>query len=172
MGRRTVGDSSSFLLKKKIPDVPNCKWVIPILPHYPKITTTEKPVIPNMSYIEDRVTNLKDRVGDSTRVTDATGVLLSASATTQNVFRHTQDDLRAVSGEKSSRMIGKNQGIIDARTKKIQERLQVKLAKRALKAKIAQCDELMQHLLEGQDPEDEALYDKVKAKRDELEAQL
>jgi len=115
---------------------------------------------------------LTNSAREAWRMTDATACLMSSVTNREDVFRQTQEDLRSVAGCDHREIVGRNQGIVDSRTKKLHGRLIAKVRRRELLQKIAKCEELMQDLLETQDPENEWLYDKLVARKAELEAQL
>ena len=129
-----------------------------------------------MSHIDENSVvgkhTLTNSAREAWRITDATACLMSSVTNRDDVFRQTHEDLRSVLGSDHREIVGRNQGIVDARTKKLHARLIAKVRRRELVQKIAKCEELMQDLLETQDPENESLYDKLEARKAELEAQL
>ena len=108
---------------------------------------------------------------DTSRLTESTATILS-TATGDNVFRQTQADVRSVDGKDRRERVGRNQGIIDVRTKSMQGRLAAKVYQRKVQRCIDQLDALMQKLLESQDPANEKLYDLYAERKAQLEAQL
>ena len=108
---------------------------------------------------------------DTSRLTESTAKILS-TATGDNVFRQTQADVRSVDGKDRRERVGRNQGIIDVRTKSMQGRLAAKVYQRKVQRCIDQLDALMQKLLESQDPANEKLYDLYAERKAQLEAQL
>ena len=104
-------------------------------------------------------------------LTESTAKILS-TATGDNVFRQTQADVRAVDGKDRREAVGRNQGIIDVRTKSMQGRLAAKVYQRKVQRCIDQLDALMQKLLESQDPANEKLYDLYAERKAQLETQL
>ena len=108
---------------------------------------------------------------DTSRLTESTATILSP-ATGENVFRQTQADVRSVDGKDRRDRVGRNQGIIDVRTKNMQGRLAAKVYQRKIQRCIEQLDTLMQKLLESQDPENEELYEMYAERKALLEARL
>ena len=108
---------------------------------------------------------------ETSRLTESTAKILS-TATGDNVFRQTQADVRAVDGRDRREAVGRNQGIIDVRTKSMQGRLAAKVYQRKVQRMIDQLDALMQKLLETQDPANEELYDLYAQRKAQLETQL
>jgi hypothetical protein len=108
---------------------------------------------------------------ETSRLTESTAKILS-TATGDNVFRQTQADVRAVDGRDRREAVGRNQGIIDVRTKSMQGRLVAKVYQRKVQRCIDQLDALMQKLLESQDPANEELYDLYAERKAQLETQL
>ena len=108
---------------------------------------------------------------ETSRLTEATATLIS-TATGENVFRQTQADVRAVDGKDRREAVGRNQGIIDVRTKSMQGRLTAKVQRRRVQRCIDQLDTLMQKLLESQDPANEKMYDLYAQRKAQYEAIL
>lgn len=108
---------------------------------------------------------------ETSRLTESTAKILS-TATGDNVFRQTQADVRAVDGKTRREAVGRNQGIIDVRTKSMQGRLATKVYKRKVQRMIDQLAVLMQKLLESQEPANEGLYDLYAQRKAQLEARL
>lgn len=108
---------------------------------------------------------------ETSRLTESTAKILS-TATGDNVFRQTQADVRAVDGKDRREAVGRNQGIIDVRTKSMQGRLTAKVQRRKVQRCIDQLDTLMQKLLETQDPANEKLYDMYAKRKAQYEAVL
>ena len=108
---------------------------------------------------------------ETSRLTESTAKILS-TATGDNVFRQTQADVRAVDGKDRREAVGRNQGIIDVRTKSMQGRLATKVYKRKVQRCIDQLDALMNKLLESQDPANEEMYDLYAQRKAQLETQL
>ena len=108
---------------------------------------------------------------ETSRLTESTAKILS-TATGENVFRQTQADVRAVDGRDRREAVGRNQGIIDVRTKSMQGRLAAKVYQRKIQRCIDQLDALMEKLLESQDPANEELYDLYAQRKAQLETQL
>ena len=108
---------------------------------------------------------------DTSRLTESTATLLS-TATGDNVFRQTQADVRSVDGKDRRDRVGRNQGIIDSRTKSMQGRLAAKVYQRKVQHCIDHLDALMQKLLETQDPANEDLYEMYAERKALLETRL
>ena len=108
---------------------------------------------------------------ETSRLTESTATLLS-SASGENIFRQTQADLRSVDGRDRREAVGRNQGIIDLRTKNMQGILTAKVQRRKVQRCIDQLDTLMQKLLETQEPSNEKLYDLYAQRKAQYEAIL
>jgi hypothetical protein len=132
-------------------------------PNNPTMTTT------TIDY--NAITPATTTSQETSRLTESTAKILS-TATGDNVFRQTQADVRAVDGRDRREAVGRNQGIIDVRTKSMQGRLAAKVYQRKVQRMIDQLDALMQKLLETQDPANEELYDLYAQRKAQLETQL
>jgi len=108
---------------------------------------------------------------ETSRLTESTATLLS-SASGENIFRQTQADLRSVDGRDRREAVGRNQGIIDLRTKNMQGILTAKVQRRKVQRCIDQLDTLMQKLLDTQEPSNEKLYDLYAQRKAQYEAIL
>jgi len=105
-----------------------------------------------------------------TVVTHDASTVMSANGISRRV---TQEDLSAVNRRRVPiRNVARNQFIIDQRTKSMHEKLYAKVQRREIERKIAKLDELMQDLLETQDPDNEELYDLYAKRKAMLETEL
>jgi hypothetical protein len=92
----------------------------------------------------------------SSRVSRSGVALLSNNGSTNRVL-NTAEDARACDVNFSRRCLSHNQGIVDKRYKAIHRRLYEKVQQRNIQRHIDHLDELMQKLLDTQDP-DNKLY--------------
>jgi hypothetical protein len=150
-----------YFLPYRTPITPATTVIIQHLKHPTMSTTTDCTAIAPTTATSQ----------ETSRLTESTATFLS-TASGENVFRQTQADVRAVDGKDRREAVGRNQGIIDVRTKNMQGRLTAKVQRRKVQRCIDQLDVLMQKLLESQEPANEALYDLYAHRKSQYEAVL